>query len=206
MRPSKVSLATERLLWATWAVVVLGTILFCILIVDRPLAKLADSHPVHAPGIGYLIGIPGLLLGAALVLPIVGRILRVSASGWWSVVMPFSMATVWTAAAVELVLKRFFGRSGPYSWLEHREFAFHWFAGRKAELASMPSGEAAVLAATLGVLWGTLPRWRLAYLVIGGLEAVGLIWLNWHFASDVVAGAAIGTVGAVVAVSRARTQ
>jgi len=202
MHPGQVSLATERLRWAAWTIVVLGAILFCIELVDRPLAEFAALHPVHVRGIKYLIGVPGLLLGLALVVPIVGRILRLSTSGWRGVAEPCGMAIVWTAAAVELVLKPIFGRSGPLSWLEHNQFAFHWFGGRTAELQSMPSGEAAILAAAIGVLWVALPRWRWAYLVIGGLEAVSLVWFNWHFASDVVAGAAVGALGAALAVGR----
>ena len=203
MRPSQVSRAKERLRWAIWAVVVLGVILCCIHLIDRPLAEFAADHRFHVRGIQFLIGIPGLLLGVALVVPIVGWILRVSASGWWRVVTPCSKAIVWTAAAVELALKPVFGRSGPLSWLDHFEFTFHWFGGRAAEVQSMPSGEAAILAATIGVFWVTLPRWRWAYLLIGSLEAMALVWFNWHFASDVVAGAAIGIAGAALAVSHA---
>jgi membrane-associated phospholipid phosphatase len=201
MGPSRVSPSSERFRWATWVVVVLGTILFSIYIVDRPLAEFAAFHRLHIRGIKFLIGIPGLLLGAALVVPIVGRILRVPASGWWIVATACSSAILWTAAAVELVLKPVFGRSGPYSWLEQNEFAFHWLRGRATEFQSMPSGEAAVLTATLAVFWVTSPRWRWVYLLIGGLEAISLVWFNWHFASDVVAGAAIGAVGAALAVS-----
>jgi hypothetical protein len=203
MRPRQVSLAMERFLWATWAVVVLGAVWLCIHVVDRPLAEFAAFNPVHIRGFHLLIGIPGLLLGVALVIPILRWMLRLPASRWWIVAMSCSSAILWTAAAVELVLKPFFGRSGPVSWLEQNESGFHWFQGRTAELRSMPSGEAAVLAAALGVLWVTLPRWRWAYFMIGGLEAVSLIWFSWHFASDVIAGAAIGVMGAALALSRA---
>lgn len=203
-RSSHVGLATGKIRWAMWAVAVLGAVLFCIHVVDRPLAEFAALHRIHVRGHKFLIGAPGLLLGVALVVPVVGLALRMSASGWWNVAAACGKAILWTAAAVELVLKPTFGRSGPYSWLEHNEFSFHWFAGRGAEWQSMPSGEAAVLATTLGVLWVMWPRGRLAYLLIGGLEAAGLVWFNWHFASDVIAGAAIGVVGAALAVSPTR--
>ena len=202
MHRSQGTLSSERLWWATWAVAIMVAILICIETVDRPLAEFAAILRVHVPGIRFLIGIPGLLLGAALVVPIVGRLPRVRAIGWWKIVAPCSTAIIWTAAVVELALKPVFGRTGPSSWMEHREFAFHWLAGRGAGLGSMPSGEAAILAATFGVLWIALPRWRWAYLMIGGLEAVSLVWFNWHFASDVIAGAAVGTLGAVLAASR----
>lgn len=202
MHPSQTGLVTGRFPWATWLVVAFGATLLCICVVDRPLAEFAATHRVHVRGIQFLIGMPGLLLGAALVVPVLRRTLRTSQDGWWKIVTPCSNAIVWTAAAVELALKPVLGRSGPFSWLEHNEFAFHWLAGRSVGLGSMPSGEAAILAAALGVLWVMLPGLRWAYLLIGGLEAVSLVWFNWHFASDVIAGAAIGAVGAILALSR----
>lgn len=178
---------------------VIGTILFFIALVDRPLAVFASAHRVHVRGLQFVIGIPGLLLGVALAVPIVGWIFRMSAPGWWGIVVPCSNAIIWTGAAVELVLKPVFGRTGPHSWLDHNQYAFHWLRGRIPQWQSMPSGEVAILGATFGVLWIVLPRWRWAYVLVGGIEALGLVWFQWHFASDVIAGAALGILGAALA-------
>ena len=180
---------------ALWALVV-AAILFCIAIVDRPLADFVASHPTRIRGLRFVIGAPELLLGLALVAPIIGWKQRRSPVGWDTIAASCSISIVWTAVVVELVLKRVFGRSGPTSWTGHQEFAFHWLRGRQAELQSMPSGEAAILSAFFAVLWVLLPRWRWLYIFIGSVEAIGLIGLNWHFVSDVIAGVAIGVVGA----------
>lgn len=188
-----------RVHWAMWGLFVLAAIIVCMGIVDRPLAEFAAAHRLHIRAIQFLIGIPGLLLAVALIVSVLGWALRLSWPTWRKVLLPCSKSIIWTGAAVELVLKRVFGRPGPISWLNHHDFAFHWFRGRTAEFQSMPSGEAAMLGATIGVLWVTLPRWRRVYLAIGGLEALGLVWFQWHFASDIIAGAAIGIVGAAMA-------
>ena len=190
--------------WAIWAIVVLGATLICMVVVDRPLAELAASHQLHLRGIQFVIGMPGLLLGLALIAPMLNQ--KMPNPALKHLILLCSQAIIWTAAAVELVLKRIFGRAGPYEWLGHGDFSFHWFRGSVRPWQSMPSGEAALLAAAIGVLWVALPRWRWFYIGVGVLEAVGLVWLNWHFMSDVVAGAGFGIVGAGLAVSNANRQ
>ena len=187
---------SQQLSRALLTLLVIGTVLFFIALVDRPLAAFAAAHRVHVRGLQFVIGIPGLLLGVALAVPIVGWIFRMLAPGWRRIVVPCSSAIIWTGAAVELVLKPIFGRTGPFNWLDHNQYAFHWLRGRIPQWQSMPSGEAAILGATFGVLWIVLPRWRWAYVLVGGLEALGLVWFQWHFASDVIAGAAVGILGA----------
>jgi len=191
----------KRALALMWAALVLASILFCIALVDRPLADFAASHAFRIRGSRFIIGAPGLLLGVALVLPILSWRSRQKQgeAGRRNIASLCSISVLWAAAAVELVLKRIFGRPSPGSWLYHHEYTFHWFGGRKAELQTMPSGEMALLTAAIGIFWVIYPRWRWLYILILGAEAVGLVWLNWHFASDVIAGAAVGALGAILA-------
>ena len=188
---------------AIWAGLVTGAVLICIVLVDRPLADFAASHPVRIPGMRFILGAPGLLVGLALIGPLANWRVLNAATGWRKVSLLCSSSVLWTAATVEFVLKPLFGRSGPVSWLQYHEFAFHWFQGRQAQLRSMPSGEAALLTAVLAILWVTYPRYRWVYALIGTAEAVALVWLSWHFASDVIAGAAVGALGAGLALRRA---
>lgn len=184
-----------------WAALVLASVLFCIAIVDRPLADFAASHAFRIRGSRFVIGAPGLLLGVALVLPILSwrSHQKHPGVGRRNLASLCSISVLWTAAAVELVLKRVFGRLGPTSWLDYHKYGFHWLRGQKAALQSMPSGEMALLTAAIGIFWVIYPRWRWLYILILGAEGVGLIWLKWHFASDVIAGAAVGALGAVLA-------
>lgn len=191
----------DHLKWLVYPAALVGAILVSIAGIDRPLAEFAASHPLRIHGLQRIVGLPGLLLGLALIVPFLNWKF-ISSAGSKRAASLFSISVLWTAATVEFFLKRVFGRSAPSRWLDQHEFAFHWFRGRQADLESMPSGEGAVLVAALAVLWVTYPRFRLAYLIIGGAEAIGLVWLNWHFASDVIAGAAVGALGAVLAVRR----
>jgi len=65
-------------------------------------------------------------------------------------------------------------------------------SGPVSHSKSFPSGHAAVAAAVMSVLWILYPRLRVAWGIgIVGADA-GLVALNFHFLSDVVAGSFVG--------------
>jgi membrane-associated phospholipid phosphatase len=95
-------------------------------------------------------------------------------------------------------LKFAFGRTWPDTWgpgilsfLHDNVYGFHFFqSGTSFE--SFPSGHAAVAAAVLSVVWILFPKLR-GICAIGVVAAdVGLVALNVHFLSDVVAGSFLG--------------
>jgi membrane-associated phospholipid phosphatase len=95
-------------------------------------------------------------------------------------------------------LKFAFGRTWPDSWgpgivslVRDNVYGFHFFqSGTSFE--SFPSGHAAAVAAILSVIWIFFPKLR-AICTIGVLATdIGLVALNLHFLSDVVAGSFVG--------------
>jgi membrane-associated phospholipid phosphatase len=95
-------------------------------------------------------------------------------------------------------LKFAFGRTWPDTWgpgivsfVRDNVYGFHFFQSGKS-FESFPSGHAAVAAAVLSTIWILFPRMRTICAV--GLIAVdiGLVALNLHFLSDVVAGSFVG--------------
>lgn len=92
------------------------------------------------------------------------------------------------------------GRYWPETWINHNPsfihdgaYGFHWFQTGSA-FGSFPSGHSARTAAVAAVVWIAYPKWRgvcgLAFLA----EAAGLIGMNYHFVSDVIAGGFIGGI------------
>ncbi len=95
------------------------------------------------------------------------------------------------------------GRSWPETWIDNNPsyirdgaYGFHVLQGSE-EFGSFPSGHAARTLAVLAIAWIASPRWRWACGVAAVAEAAGLIGMNYHFVSDVIAG---GFLGALVGV------
>jgi membrane-associated phospholipid phosphatase len=87
-------------------------------------------------------------------------------------------------------LKFVFGRSWPYL-LQHDVYQFNFFNSARF-LESFPSGHAAVVAAMLSIIWIRVPKMR-GVCAMGVVAAdLGLVVLNLHFLSDVVAGTFVG--------------
>lgn len=108
-------------------------------------------------------------------------------------------------------LKVAFGRTWPDTWqpgilslVRNGVYGFHFFHSGKS-FESFPSGHAAITAAILSVLWFLVPKLRLICAIcILGIDC-GLVALNLHFLSDVVAGSFTGASAGLftVALSRA---
>lgn len=92
------------------------------------------------------------------------------------------------------LFKYVFGRTNTRAWLaDQMSDGFHWFHGG-GSYSSFPSGHMTVFAAFFAVVWLLYPRYR--SISIGGLLllAVALIATDYHFLSDVIAGAYLGLI------------
>jgi membrane-associated phospholipid phosphatase len=102
-------------------------------------------------------------------------------------VLPFSLAA-------KMVLQRLFGRIEARVWLSDPDsYGFHWFHGT-GSFRGFPSGHMLVFTPLFLVLWHFYPRYRLLYGIMWLGLAAALIATDYHFLSDVIAGAYIGTV------------
>lgn len=87
-----------------------------------------------------------------------------------------------------------FGRTNTRVWLASRgSDDFHWFQGG-GDYSSFPSGHMAVFTAFLAVVWIFYPRFRSLSLGFVLVLAVALIATDYHYLSDVLAGAYLGLV------------
>ncbi|MEA2863701.1 MAG: hypothetical protein QOC84_1657 [Bradyrhizobium sp.] len=138
----------------------------------------------------------GLLWAVALVSPLLRGTSR-------SLLLNFGRRLQFVFFAVLLpvltgeVIKWIVGRGRPFVGGEANAFNFAYFNGTEA-YASFPSGHAVTafaLAVAIGAIW---PQARLAMIVYALLIAASRLVLLAHHPSDVVAGALIGVVGAML--------
>lgn len=131
------------------------------------------------------------LQGAALLLLILGRSQQSSTS------LRAGIATLagWLTNAG--VLKPLFGRAIPWLYFAHHQYGFRPFH-HSSLLGSFPSGHAVLGAALLTVLWRPYPRLRV--IGIGALAILGLalIFGEYHYLSDLVAGGWVGVTAGLL--------
>jgi membrane-associated phospholipid phosphatase len=100
--------------------------------------------------------------------------------------------SVIVAVATEMIFKRVFGRGWPDpTFVRDHLYGFHLLHG-ETHWDSFPSGTASVSAAILAVLWILKPRVRAAGLLIVILVIAAVVVTNYHWLSDVIAGAFLG--------------
>jgi membrane-associated phospholipid phosphatase len=96
------------------------------------------------------------------------------------------------------VFKLVFGRTNTRAWLANRmSDDFHWFHGG-GEYGGFPSGHMTVFSAFFAAIWLFYPRYRSISLGLTLILALALIITNYHFLSDVIAGAYLGLLATCI--------
>jgi membrane-associated phospholipid phosphatase len=100
--------------------------------------------------------------------------------------------------AIKNQLKYVFGRTWPDSWnsqivsfVHDNVYGFNFFH-HGLSFESFPSGHAAVTASVMTILWILFPRQRTLWGLCVCAANAGLVLLNLHFLSDVLAGTFVG--------------
>lgn len=181
------------------------------LILLLPLAALSDAkvstwahdnhmhERMHTPG--WFLKWPGDARFSAIPLAIlVGLFSRYQWRGSALIAL-----TAVLGGLIYLLLKWFIGRTRPFPSHGPVEtpFTFHpfnhgWMGFFKAENQAFPSGHACLafgLATAMSFLY---PRWRVLFFVIAILTAAERVLENVHYPSDVVAGACVGIIAAIL--------
>jgi membrane-associated phospholipid phosphatase len=178
-----------------------AAILLCIAFVDRPASLWAFDHfhrlrVVSAPTHVVDPILPAAVLGIAILG--VGLLGRLRLPSWTRVPLECCLAAV-IAYSLKEHLKYAFGRTWPEtftfhnpSWIGTGVFRFQPFHGG-AGWASFPSGHTTMITAPCAVLWERAPRLRLLWFLISLAVALSLFLADYHFVSDILAGAGLGT-------------
>ncbi len=106
--------------------------------------------------------------------------------------------TAGTAVPLAFILKwpfkYVFGRTNTRIWIVNQvSDDFHWFNGG-GDFSSFPSGHMMVFTAFFAALWHFYPRYRLISAGLLLVLASALITTNYHYLSDVIAGAYLGLI------------
>jgi membrane-associated phospholipid phosphatase len=109
-------------------------------------------------------------------------------------------ATIGALCVSDLVLKPLFGRYKLGDLPQH--FGFRFFGGTMD--SGFPSGHATFAVAFFWALLILGPQCRILWATLIALTLGGLIFAQWHFLSDVAAGAMLGSFAATSVVAWAR--
>jgi membrane-associated phospholipid phosphatase len=134
-----------------------------------------------------------VVTAAALARPALGRLANLVMLSL-VVRLEFVFFAVGIPALTVSIVKRLIGRARPSHWGPFHYAPFSW----RPDYAALPSGHstAAFAAAfAIGAIW---PRARVPMWIYAGVIAVSRVAVHAHFPSDVIAGAFVGILGAVL--------
>jgi membrane-associated phospholipid phosphatase len=147
---------------------------------------------------GWLLGPLGIIVAtlAAISSPALGRMGQGFAASLVARV-GYVFVAVGLPGLIVTIVKRLIGRARPYAWETGGPLNFEPFRW-SSEFASLPSGHGTTAFATafaIGALYQRLrlPLWTLAVVIAASRVAVSA-----HYPSDVLAGALVGALGALV--------
>jgi membrane-associated phospholipid phosphatase len=194
-------LAARRI--ALWLTALALTAAFCAISIawfDRPIAFFMH-HTLGQPMLlGQLPRISEFLVGAASVVFVLLGLRGLSGrplSRLEAVILLCGLSII-VSAALKNELKFVFGRTWPETWTNNNPslirdgvYGFHFFHGGRAYEA-FPSGHTAAVFSAMSVLWLCYRRARVLCAIAVSLVVIGLIGSDFHFLSDVVAGAFVG--------------
>jgi membrane-associated phospholipid phosphatase len=182
--------------------------------VDRPIARaMAGVNPVvrGIAGVVTRFGEGGVVLYPTGFLVVAGLAVSMalpgSADRLGGPIRKVASVFIIVAAAglADDALKIVFGRARPYLWLAGDNSGFGFFR-YSAKFASFPSGHTTTSFAAALALGILLPHYKPWFLLAALLIGLSRIILDVHYLSDVIAGALLGAVVAVLLVNRLERQ
>jgi membrane-associated phospholipid phosphatase len=190
--------STSLVAWTSSALLLTPLIALCVRYLDAPLAYLVKDKLFSNMNWSNLTSnLPDLLLLVVLVTSSTALILyRVRKErGLDDDVTRLAKLVAWAAPIsylVKGVLKFVFGRVNTRYWLQQPDlYGFHWFQRRQG-CEGFPSGHMVVIVTLLAALWRFFPKYRPWVLLLGLTLGVALVATDYHFLSDVIAGAYLG--------------
>ena len=167
---------------------------------DRPIALFVHEHLRGFDAFAMLTYVPAITipLAVAAFTAVALRVLSGRALSRLQTVIVLAGASLAVSEAIKVQLKYAFGRTWPETWVRDNPsfirdgvYGFYPFHGGLG-FAAFPSGHMSAICALLSVFWVCYPRLRVLYALVMAVVGIGLIGADFHFLSDVIAGAFLG--------------
>ncbi len=188
------------------AAVVVAAIVAMMLLIDAPIARAATHLPhwyrwfneqiTDYGKSGWVLWPLGLLFLALAALPVATTRIAQAVMAAFMVRVGFVFLAVGVPGLFVTIVKRLIGRARPY--VDHGPHPFEFHPLSTAAFASMPSGHTTTVFSILVALGSLWPRGRTVLWVYAVAILVSRVVVSAHYPSDVVAGAVVGTVGALL--------
>jgi len=187
-------------------------VIICYWFVDKPVAFfVARHHIANFIFLKWFTYIPAAFLPLVLLsYPIlIIRFCKRLSKPWDNALWNIANSAVIVYFVVSL-LKQAFGRAWIATWVDNNPsllsngtYGFHWFHG-SAGFASFPSGHSAMIIAITTAIWLIFknPLLKITFSILSLLVTIGLIGMNYHYVSDVIAGFFVGWVSAFFVIIR----
>ena len=186
----------------------LGAVLVCYFWIDRPTAFFVDRHHLDQVKIFHWLTYPPPEVQTWSPLILTALALRRTWGPWsrWQKVLFVASVSLIVTDQFRVCLGDVCGRYWPETWFQNNPsligngtYGFHPFQ-RGDDLGSFPSGHAARILSFVFVWFMVMPRTRAIGATISVAMLVSLVLMNYHFVSDVIAGAFLGAIIAAYAV------
>jgi membrane-associated phospholipid phosphatase len=186
--------------WTIWLSLTVGAVAVSYFWIDRPIALFVHSQLQGVNLFEQLTlipnGVTAIVLVGFVVVGISGLSGRVLSR--LQTVAVLAAASLAVGEVIKDNLKYVFGRTWPETWVRNNPsfihndvYGFNPFHGGQG-YASFPSGHTTAICAVMSVLWICYPRLRPMYAICIAAVAIGLVGADFHFLSDVIAGAFLG--------------
>lgn len=183
--------------------------LFCITYVDKITSTFIEAHPFPVL-FKYLTYLPEVIIFLApftliayVITVLIKQLNQYSAT---LAIYAFVGISLLISAIIKNWCKFIFGRYWPSTWINHNPswlknhaYGFHFFhSGRWYD--SFPSGHTTIMFTAMSFAAYFFPQYRRLFFILANLVGISLIVNNFHFISDVIAGAFLGYIIAHLAI------
>jgi len=120
-------------------------------------------------------------------------------NAYWAERARFFFVSVAVSGLAVIPLKLLFGKARPWMLFDENRYGFEWFAAPDAYgMQGFPSGHTTTAFAVATALVLIFPRYAAAFYTGALMVALSRIGVLFHYPSDVVAGAMLGTISALL--------
>jgi len=203
----RIKMKKTCLIWGIFLWV--GSIVLSYLFIDKPLADFIFAHHfreylaplTHTVEWAPIMNGVAPFFGVGLLAAIVKKKEK---TPLWVRIFFFMILSVMLTFLLKNELKWVFSRYWTETWIDHnlswiqnRAYGFQWFQGKLLQgddaMGSFPSGHTATAFATFLSLGFCYRRWLWTCVILASLEGIFMVLFDYHFLSDVLAGALVGT-------------